>query len=321
VHSRGWGRVECAVVNVVGSGSGDRAVAAVAGSQRTIVTREQLIACGLGPKAIAHRLRTGRLQRVFRGVYAVGCGELPPLAREQAALLVCGEGAFLSHHTAAFVWGLRGWRPLAIDVSVPERYRARREGLNVHRVGAIDRRDLRRKQGLAISSPARVLVEIAAALSGRDLERALDEGLERRLVRIAEVRAALARNRPCRGCAFLASLATQDRTTTMTRSKAEELFLTLTRKARLTDPEVNVMIGRYKADFLWRELGLIVEIDGYEFHSSRRAFEHDHDRETELEAAGWRVIRFTWRQLEREPELVLFRLGQMMASIPRARAA
>jgi hypothetical protein len=105
VHSRGWGRVECAVVNLVGSG--DRAVAAVAGSQRTIVTREQLIAGGLGPKAIAHRLRTGRLQRVFRGVYAVGCGELPPLAREQAALLVCGEGAFLSHHTAAFVWGSR----------------------------------------------------------------------------------------------------------------------------------------------------------------------------------------------------------------------
>lgn len=91
----------------------DLAATRIAASQRTMVSVAQLAECGMGKDAIAHRVRSGRLHPEFHGVYSVGCGELPPFARELGALLACGERSFLSHRSAAFVWGLRGGRCLA----------------------------------------------------------------------------------------------------------------------------------------------------------------------------------------------------------------
>jgi very-short-patch-repair endonuclease len=88
----------------------------------------------------------------------------------------------------------------------------------------------------------------------------------------------------------------------LTRSEAERRFLDLIERARLPRPRTNVRIGRYEVDLLWPEQRLIVEVDGYAFHSTRAAFERDRARDAELIAAGYHVIRVTWRQLVEEPE-------------------
>jgi Transcriptional regulator, AbiEi antitoxin len=103
--------------------SRDLAAGRIAASQRTIVTIEQLAACGLGSEAIRHRIASGLLHVEFRGIYSFGCGVLPPLAREQAALFACGGGAFLSGRSSAFFWGMRKTAPAPVEVTVVGRSR------------------------------------------------------------------------------------------------------------------------------------------------------------------------------------------------------
>jgi Transcriptional regulator, AbiEi antitoxin len=184
----------------------DGQVARIAGRQRTMVTTEQLRACGLGKDAIRYRIRSGQLTVVFRGVHSLLSGELPPLAREQAALLACGEHAFLSHYTAAFIWGLRPIHPRDVEVTVVGRYVRSRAGLRVHQIRAIDRREVRPHEGLWVSSPARALLELAPKLSGTELADAVGEAVRQRLVKRRDVDAVLARHRGCRGAARLAGV-------------------------------------------------------------------------------------------------------------------
>ena len=100
------------------SGWRDREIARVTGKQRTLATAEQLYACGISKRAIEYRVASGRLRVVFRGVYTVAPGELPPFALELAALLAVGDNSFVSHRSAAFVWGLRAPPPSQFEVSV-----------------------------------------------------------------------------------------------------------------------------------------------------------------------------------------------------------
>ena len=88
-----------------------------------------------------------------------------------------------------------------------------------------------------------------------------------------------------------------------TRSEFESRFLAVCRRHRLPQPSVNVSVGRFTVDFLWRAERLVVELDGYRTHSSRAAFEADRARDVELKAMGYDVIRFTWRQLASRPDV------------------
>jgi very-short-patch-repair endonuclease len=294
----------------------DRSVAAIATAQLGLITRDQLVDLGLGRGAIEHGLERGRLTSVHRGVYAAAHLALAPLAKQLAAVLACGEAAFLSHHSAAAVWGFEPSAQGETEVTMVGRDVARRrEGIRVHRVVAIDRRDVCRHHNIPITSPARTLLGIAPDLTGRELERAFDDGLVRRVFTRQAVIPLLARSPRRPGAGRLADLASvRDRKTTVTRSEAEERFLALVRRARLPEPEVNVRIDRYVADFLWRDQRLIVEVDGYAFRSRRRAFERDHERDLVLTAAGFDVLRFTRRQLIEEPELVLARLVRALTT-------
>ena len=100
----------------------------------------------------------------------------------------------------------------------------------------------------------------------------------------------------------------------LTRSKLERRMLELVRAARLPEPKANQKLGAWEADLVWREQRLIVEVDSYTFHSSRRSFERDRRKDQELQAAGYRVIRFTWRQITYEPEAVIAALAVALAS-------
>jgi hypothetical protein len=183
----------------------------------------------VGKDALAHRVASGWFRPVFHTVYSVGSGELPPLALELAALLACGRGSLISHHSAAFVWGLRKNPPPQVEVSVVRRGCRSREGIVLHRIKAIDKRELRRHEGLWISSPARTLLEIAATLPRDGLADAVGDGIAGRRVNRREIEATLARNRGRRGSARLAEVIGDKDATTITRSRAEKAFLKLMR--------------------------------------------------------------------------------------------
>lgn len=291
----------------------DQAIAAIAARQRKLIRRSQLLDLGLSERAIKYRIQIGILRVVHPGVYGLGAGPLPPLGEELAALYACGEGSVLSHHTSAFLWGLRPSRPPHVDVTVVGRYVRSRPGIRVHRVQRLDPREVRPHDDLVATSPARALLEIAPDLKLRELERALDEGVVRNMTTVEEVRQVLERNPGRPGCASLHALVAGERRSTLTDSVAAERFLALIRRAHLPAPEVDVWLGRHRVDFLWRAEKVVVEVDGYKFHSSRSRFERDRAKDGELTAAGFIVIRVTWRQLEEEPEAVLARVVMTLA--------
>ena len=284
-----------------------------------MVTTSQLIACGLGEDAVSYRTRSGRYTEVFRGVVSVVSGEFPPLAREQAALLACGGGAFLSHHTAAFMHGLRKPHPYQIDVTVAGRWVRSRKGLRVHHVREIDKRDVGRHERLVVSSPARALLEIAATLTIGDLRDALGNGIERRVIKPRDIEGILARNPHRRGSGRLSAVTGDPDATVITRSRAERAFWKLIRESGLPKPLPNQPLGRYVPDFTWPEHQLIVEIDSYQFHAGPDAFQNDREKDLFYRRAGFDVLRFTRNQVVHEPAMVLVTLAQALARSGAAR--
>jgi very-short-patch-repair endonuclease len=245
-------------------------------------------------------------------VYAGGHTALVPLARELAAVLACGPNAVLSHYSAAWLWRLLELTVELIDVTVPRSNR-RRPGLRVHRSRSLAPEDVSMHRGIPVTAPARTLPDLAKVATPRELERAFDEALTQRITTQAALVAVVERSHGHRGTGRLRNLLTRAEEPALTRSEAEERFLGLVREAGLPSPAVNVQVGAHLVDFLWRDHGLVVEVDGYRFHSSRTAFERDRRRDADLSAGGFRVIRITWRQLVDEPMAVIARIAQALA--------
>lgn len=307
---------------------GDPAIAALAGAQHGAVSRGQLVAAGLGRGAIEHRLRRGRLHLAYRGTYFVGHPAAPPAAWDAAALLACGQGSALSHVTAARRWRLVDREPGAIHVTVDARRRpAARPGphrggragpsLRPHWTRRLGDRDVVVHDGLPLTSPARTLLDLSALASERELRRALDEALLTRITTEGEIVSTLERwpRRP--GAGVLQRLVSDAEEPALTRSEAERLLLDVVRAAGLPAPRANVRVARYEVDLLWRDHGVIAEVDGFAFHSSRAAFERDRARDAELQALGYRILRVTWRALRSERERVVAQLAALLARTPR----
>lgn len=282
----------------------DARVVRLASAQAGVVSGEQLRIVGLSRGAIAHRVKTRRLHRLHLGVFAVGRPEVGPLGREVAALLACGPGTVLSHASAAALWGLCD-PPETVEV-VSRRGRTR-DGITAHR-GELDRDDTRTKHHLRVTSPARTLLSLADVVDLTELERMVGEAASKKLTTERELHEAIASGG--RGAAKLRAIL--DRGPAFTRSEAERRLLTLIRAARLPKPKVNARIGAHEVDFAWPDRRLIVEVDGYAFHATRAAVENDRRREGDLDAAGFEVLRCTWRQITREPEALLVRLARRL---------
>jgi very-short-patch-repair endonuclease len=279
----------------------DRVLARLAGRQDGVVARAQLVALGIGPEAIKHRIRAGRLIVLHRGVYAVGHTALTDRARARAGLLAAGPGAVLSHRTAAALWQLVPSMPRCIDVTVTTRARRPRPDLRIHQT----RRPpaIRSRSGLRVTAPLRTLADLAAS---PDCDRLCSEALVLKLVTEPELEAA--------------GLLTAD--VAPTRSEFERRFRALVRQAGLPQPLVSHRIGRYTADFVWPHALVIVETDGWRTHRHRAAFEHDRGRDAELAALGYIVVRFTWRQVRDQPMRVAAQLAQVLSRrSPPPRAA
>jgi very-short-patch-repair endonuclease len=293
----------------------DRAISELARRQHGVVGRAQLKALGLGDDAIDWRVRRRRLHRVHRGVYVVGYPHLTRNGGFMAAVLACGEGAALSHFSAAVLWGMlsSGGR---IHVTTPRDREP--PGLVVHR-GRLDG-EVRERAGIPVTAPARTLIDLADVAPRRTLERAMDEAEYLRLDCTG-----LAARHGRRGSGALSSvLAVHRPGRTRTRSHLEELFIALCDNHGLPRPEVNIHIEGYECDFVWREQRLIVETDGGAAHSTTRAKRRDPLRDADLMIAGWRVWRLSYERLLREPDAIaeqLIGLGIMPSPRPAARGA
>jgi very-short-patch-repair endonuclease len=286
----------------------DRQILAVGDRQHQVVTRTQLTALGLDDRAIRRRVRAGHLHRVHRGVYAVGHPRLTTYGRFLAAVVSCGDGAVLSHMSAAVLLGLLPERGPRIDVTVPTPGgRGRRRLIVVHR-SPLPAGEVMVRDDIPVTTPARTIVDLADVLTRRRLERAIDEAAYLRLDLEG-----LAPRSGRRGAGLLARvLAEHNAGSTWTRSELEERLLALCRRADLPQPEVNQMAEGHEADFLWRCARLIVETDGWDSHRTRGAFERDRKRDAEHTASGWRVVRLTKRRLAREPDAVAEQLRRLL---------
>ena len=274
-------------------------IARIATSQNGAVTHAQLTETGLGHSGIGRRSDRGLLHRIHRGVYVVGHEAFAPHAREAAALLAVGEQTVVSHLSAAVLWGLAAAGAHDIDVMVIGRRPRRRPGLHLHYASTVDLRDIRRLHGLPVTAPARTLFDLAAT-GYPQLERAFGEAHAQRLVTAREIEDLLERAGPRAGTRALRALQT-DNASGFTRSEAERLLRALLRSANLPTPRFNARIAGYEVDAVWPDRRLVVEVDGYAYHGHRAQFERDRRKDLALTAAGYRVIRVSWRQLTQEP--------------------
>jgi hypothetical protein len=299
----------------------DAVIARLATEQHGVVSLSQLRDKGLGLGAINHRVRAGRLHRLYRGVFAVGHTRLSREGRWTAALLASGEGAVLSHVSAATLWDLRPSSATAIHVTVPTYAgRRRRPGVVLHRSRTLGAPDVAELDGFALTSVARTLVDLAGMLTRGSLERTVERSLELRLFDLAGLRAAIDARPTSRGCTALARVvaAIHDEPA-LTRSELEALMRDLCAAHGIDPPEVNPRIEGYEVDFLWRSRRLIVETDGHAHHGTRTAFERDRAKDARLTALGYRVVRFTYRQLVYEPDFVVSTLLALLAASPGAK--
>jgi hypothetical protein len=267
----------------------DRRLAEIAAVQHGVVSRAQLYEMGFDHPAVQRRLAAGRLHRLHRGVYAVGHTIVSRNGRYLAAVLACGPSAVLSHRSAAALWGMRPSAAARIDVTVSHTSGVRSTAaIQVHRSrrpqAAVTR------DGIPVSTPGRTLADLATALPRRQLEKAAEMADVLRLhVEIEPGHAGAAR--------FHEVVRAHD-LETVTRSELEDEFLELCDRYDIPRPLVNAVVEGFEVDFCWPECRLIVETDGRR-HATLAAFERDRARDARLTAIGWRVMRFTARQVRR----------------------
>lgn len=229
-----------------------------------------------------------------------------------AAVLAQGPEAVLSHRTAADHWGIRPSASARVEVTIPS-YAGRksRDAIVVHRSRTLGCVEVTVHDRIPTTRVARTLLDIAALVGPASLERAIELAETLRLFDLREVVAALdAHPGKAGNRALKAALGHEP---TITRSELEARFLDLCASHGIPRPSVNVRVGPYEVDFLWPEQRLIVETDGHRYHGSRMAIERDHVRDVRLMAAGYRVTRFTYRQVMREPAQVARALLSLLA--------
>ncbi len=290
----------------------DAIIARLAARQRGVVTWRQLIEAGLGPGAIAHRCRTGLLHRLHRGVFAVGHRPVIREARWMAAVLAYGDRAALGHATALGHWDLRQSSSSRIDIIVATHNGlSARDGIRLHRCAALSADEVTVHDGIPITTVTRTLLDAAPSLRSTSLERVIERAEILRLFDLGAVQQVLDLHLNHPGAAPLAAAAALYRDDEATRSELEAMLLALCDAHAVPRPLVNRVVAGHEVDFLWPEHRLIVEVDGRRTHLTRAAFERDRARDAKLTIAGYRVVRFTYRQICHDPAAV----GRTLAAL------
>jgi very-short-patch-repair endonuclease len=282
----------------------DQRIAALAGAQGGVVSREQLFELGLRRDAVDKRLAAGKLHPLHRGVYAVGHHVVSREGRWRAAVLAAGPGALLSHASAAAAWELRGEGGGRVDVSVGPGGRAKRAGLTLHR-RRLTAQEVTTLRGIPITTVPRTLLDLAAqGLTGRPLESLIDKAEHRRLLDFSDLQRLTEANPARPGTPSVQAVLARYTTTAPTRSELEERFLELCDAHGIPRPRTNQRVQGIEVDFHWPDKDLVVEVDGYAWHRSPTSLANDHERDVNLVLGGKRVLRFSYEQVFERPAYV-----------------
>ncbi|MGC1852729.1 MAG: type IV toxin-antitoxin system AbiEi family antitoxin domain-containing protein [Solirubrobacterales bacterium] len=287
---------------------------ALAGKQHGIVTRRDLLDLGFSREAIDHRLTTGRLHLVTRGVYAVGWPGLTRERRWMAAVLACGKHAALSHHSAAALWGIGKEHRGQIDVSVRRRCELRRAGIRARGRPSLPRRDIVMRNGIPLTHPVRTLLDLATELRAKALERAVNEADKHDLIDPEALRTELDRYTGEPGVRLLRSLLDKH-TFCLSDSELEILFRPIAISVGLPQPLTKAWVNGFEVDFYWPELGLVVETDGLRYHRTASTQTRDRVRDQTHVAVGLTPLRFTHWQVKYQPAHVRSVLRQTTARL------
>ncbi|MGI8624850.1 MAG: DUF559 domain-containing protein [Solirubrobacteraceae bacterium] len=271
-----------------------------------VLTRAQLLDLGLTADGIRHAVEAGRLFGLHPGVYAVGRSELSLEGRWLAAVRACGEGAVLSHIAAAKLWGVYEGAAARIDVTVPTQAGLLGpHGVALHRSDTLVRGDRTRHRRVPVTSLRRTLVDLAGVLTARQLRSALRLAERVHGLSLSALRATVDQPRTAYRVARLrTALDEWVPKVDLTESDLEQEFLVFCAAHRLPAPEPQVWFGRFRADFVWADLRLIVETDGRKYHKGDIPFQWDAGKDRALKALGFEVLRFTWAEIVNRPASV-----------------
>ena len=285
---------------------------AVVRRQHGVVSRRQLLELGFSGKAIDWRMESGRLYRLHAGVYAVGRRDLTRDGHLIAAVLACGPGAVLSHGSAAELWQIRP--PAAgIVVSVTGTRHPRPRNVAVHRRAHVE---ATRHRGIPVTTPVATLVDLATRLDAEQLERAVNEAINRDLTDPDRLRESLGAMSHRPGAPKLIRLLDRH-ALTVTDTILEQWFLPIARRAGLPEPLTQVYVNGYRVDFFFPELGIVVEADSLRFHRTPAQQAADRRRDQAHLVASLTPLRFTYAQIRFEPEYV----AATLAAVVRQRRA
>lgn len=283
-------------------------IARLAQAQHRVVARRQLLERGMGKKAIDGRLQRGQLHEYQRGVYVVGVRRISRKGRWMAAVLAAGEGALLSHQSAARLWRIMPPAAERVDITCPPGRIVRRKGIVSHE-SEIEEDESGSVDGIPVTSPFRTVFDLAALLDLRGLERAFHEAEVRGLRDRVSLPMLLKRYPGRRGTRNLRALLDSSEPVGFTRNDFEEAFVALLDANGLPRPRMNAGLalrGRFfEIDALWEEQRVAVELDSRLVHGTNKNFESDRQRDRIFVADGWKTMRVTWRALHQEPDEVI----------------
>lgn len=285
--------------------------------QHGVLSRRQLVAIGLTPSMIKARVAAGNLIRLHPGVYALGHRQLRPQGYWLAAVLAAGPGAALSHREAAALHGLRPSNRSRVDVTTTRRLRTKRPGIEIHHSATLDAKDITAVEGIPVTTVARTLIDLANVVPRDSLAKALREAEYLRTIDVNDLQATMTRtrNRPGPGHANLRAVLEEHRRrgTQLTRSDLEDRFLKLCDRHGLPRPRTNIHIGAHEVDAVWPDHRLAVELDGWDRHKDRHAFQRDRDKGNALAQAGWQLLRFTHDDVVRRGAEMAVRIDRLLA--------
>ncbi len=279
-------------------------MAALAGEQRGLVTPRQLRAVGLSKREIERRVADGRLHRVFHGVYSVLPGDLDPLSIALASVLA--TAGRMSHQSCLAAHDLAEW-PDKPQVTRPNG--SARTDIEVHR-SRLPTNHTDRHHGIDCTTVTRALLDVAETAPGQ-IDRLVRAAEYERLTSIPQL---IQITKECpgrRGTATLLQVIADG--PAPSKSEMERRFRRLIAEANLPRPLFNARVGHTEVDVLWPQHKLIVELDGWQGHSGRIAFENDRRRDAKLLRAGYRILRVTWRRLHTEPFAVIADVSSLLA--------
>lgn len=274
------------------------------------VTREQLLAAGMDQRTVTRWVESGRLIRVYRGVYAVGHRPANPIDRAHAALLAGGERSALAGASAMVLWGLwRRWpQPLEIVVASDRRP----SGLRTHLSRTLLRRDVTVLEGLRVTSAARTLLDIAQRLTTRRLTRAVNDLRLRGVLTLAQLADVIARNGTHHSVTLLRPLL-EIAQPEPTRSELEDAFMRLVIRHELPLPQLNVHVAGHRVDAFFPDHRLVVELDGWATHRTRQAFARDRRQDADILAAtGMPTVRLPYEDTVYDGDATATRLAALL---------